>query len=283
VESRPAPYDIQDTAPSSGTATMFVPYFAPDEPDDNKITSGGSNVIYTNNYITNDKNNSTGSTLAKAQARQGQVSKYANSNMGNLAGGIGTGFGPNQGCDMAPIMRLTNDFSAINTRLGQMINNGNTDVPMGLVWGWHVLSPNAPFADGVSYTTPHVNKVIVLLTDGDNTNSERTEPEDSLYSGRGYIWQHRLLASNGSPMDVGSNATQRMDAMDDRETRLCNNLRTQGIIVYSIGVGVSTHSRTLLQNCATDTSYYFDVTDASQLTAVFNSIAGAIQNLRISH
>ena len=33
VESRPAPYDVQDTAPNAGdNNTYFVPYFAPDEP-----------------------------------------------------------------------------------------------------------------------------------------------------------------------------------------------------------------------------------------------------------
>ncbi len=34
VEARPSPYDVNDAAPSSGTgSTLFVPLFAPDEPD----------------------------------------------------------------------------------------------------------------------------------------------------------------------------------------------------------------------------------------------------------
>jgi hypothetical protein len=284
VESRPAPYDIQDTAPSSGTpATMFVPYFAPDEPDNNKITySSGGYVTYANNYITNDTSNQTGSTLSKVQSRQGRVNKYASGNMGYLQGGIGTGFGPNAGCGIAPIQRLTNDFNAVNARLGQMVASGNTNVPMGLIWGWHVLSPNAPFADGVAYGTQHVNKVIVVLTDGDNVSSGTNEPNDSTYSGIGYIWQRRLMAANGTLLDAGSSDTQRRDALDDREARICTNLRNQNIYVYAIGVGVSSHSRAILQNCATDNSYYYDVTDASQMQAVFDSIAGSIQNLRIS-
>jgi Flp pilus assembly protein TadG len=282
VESRPAPYDVQDTAPSSG-ATLFVPYFAPDEPDDGKISGGWSTVSYSNNYITNDKTSTTGSDLGAVQTRQGRVQKYNSSNMGNLQSGIGTGFGPNAGCTMAPIQRLTNDFNAINARLGQMTAAGNTNVPMGLIWGWHVLSPNAPFADGVAYGTPRVNKVIVLLTDGDNTNDQRSEPEDSIYTGIGYIWQRRLLAANGVALDVNSTGTQRRDALDDRETRICNNLRAQNVIVYTIGVGVSTHSADILRNCATDASYYYDVDNSADLAGVFDTIAGAIQNLRISH
>ena len=289
VESRPAPYDIQDTAPSVGNgATMFVPYFAPDEPDDNTIISGsgwwGTNYYsYNNNYINNDRNATTGSTLAAVQARQGSVAKYAVAYRGNILGGIGSGFGPNDGCAIAPIQRLTTDMTAVNTRLGQMVASGNTNVAMGLMWGWHVLSPNAPFADGSAYGTQHLIRVIVLLTDGDNTNNTSSDPNDSIYTGLGYIWQQRLLGSNNVALTDGSSSNDRMLAIDDRETRLCNNIRAQGILVYSIGVGVSAHSRSLLQACATDPSYYFDVTDAAQLNTVFDTIAGSIQNLRISH
>jgi Flp pilus assembly protein TadG len=286
-ESRPAPYDIQDTAPNPSTpATMFVPYFAPDEPDDDKISNGGWGYHeFDNNYITNDKTSTTGSDLTAVRARQGRVNKYATSNMGNLQSGAnGTGnFGPNRECGMQPIMRLTNDFTAVNTRLNSMVAVGNTNVPMGLIWGWHVLSPNAPFADGVAYSTPHVTKVVVLLTDGDNTNDETSDPNDSIYTGIGYIWQQRLLGSNGVALNAGSSDTDRMNALDSREAALCTNMRNQGIIIYAIGVGVSTHSRAILQACATDADHYYDVTNSSQLTAVFNTIAGEIQNLRISH
>src|SRR5690606_32705650 len=40
VESRPYPYDVRDTAPSaSDQSTMFVPYFAPDTPDEDAFSS----------------------------------------------------------------------------------------------------------------------------------------------------------------------------------------------------------------------------------------------------
>jgi Flp pilus assembly protein TadG len=284
VESRPAPFDIQDDAPSlSIPSTRFVPFFAPDEPDDNKISTGWTTFDYANNYITNDKTGTSGSTLSVVQTRQGNVSKYNNPNLAYGAGS--TTFGPNAGCTMAPIQRLTTDFSAVNSRLSSMVAAGNTNVAMGLVWGWHVLSPNSPFSDGTAYGTQGTDKVIVLLTDGDNTNDQRSEPEDSIYTGLGYIWQRRLQgpANNGNYLDVGSTGTDRRDAIDARETALCNNLRTRGIYVYTIGVGTSSHSDALLRSCATDPSFYFDVNNTSQLNTVFNTIAGAIQNLRISH
>jgi len=152
------------------------------------------------------------------------------------------------------------------------------------MWGWHVLSPNAPFADGVAYGTPKVTKVVILLTDGDNTNDETSDPENSIYTGLGYMWQKRLLKSGSTSvyLDENSTATERRDAIDDREAILCTNMKAKGIVIYSIGVGVSSHSKSILQACATYSDYYYDVTDASQLDTVFDNIAGAIASLRIS-
>lgn len=39
---------------------------------------------------------------------------------------------------------------------------GDTNIPMRLVWGWHLLSPNAPFAAGVPYTSKDTRKFLVL-------------------------------------------------------------------------------------------------------------------------
>lgn len=279
VESRPAPYDIQDTAPSSGTPdTLFVPFFAADEPDDNTITFNGSKIIFPNNWITNDKTSST-----SWSTRQGNVSKYASGNKSSItASGKTAGHGPNEGCATAPLLRLTTSASTAKATLNSMVATGNTNVAMGLMWGWHALSPNAPFADGVAYGTAAHEKIVILLTDGDNTNDVYNNNNYSIYTGIGYIWQSRLLNTSGVALGTSSTGTDRMNAIDGRELALCANMKAKNIIIYSIGVGVSAHSQGLLQTCASGTDHYYDVTDASQLTAVFNAIAGSIQNLRIS-
>lgn len=292
VESRPDPYDITDTAPGSG-ATMFVPFFAPDEPDDNTVYSGSGwyrdartywKGTIQNNWITNDKSNSSA-----WMTRQGEPQKYASNNKSNIISDAknGTDYGPNAGCGLTSLLRLTNvktsaGETTVTDKLDKMVANGNTNVAMGLMWGWHTVSPNAPFADGKAYGTDKVSKIIVLLTDGDNVNNEVSNPNDSVYSGYGYIWQKRLKNSSGTALDVGSTGDNRRDAIDSRQTKICANLRDKKILVYSIGVGVSSHSKSILQSCATTTDMYYDVTDASQLTTVFNAIAGSIQNLRIA-
>ena len=259
VESRQQPYDIQETAPSSGTpATMFVPYFWPDEADRNDGFWGSDN-----DYL-DDGNNSNNWWV-----RQKNTAKYNTTLSSNVAG-------PNEGCDMEPLIRLTKTTSTLKDAIDDMVATGETNVPMGLMWGWHTLSPNAPFADGAAYSTANLRKIIVLMTDGDNTyTSSRWSDNDSYYEGLGYIWQNLLGITSGS------NST-RTSKMNERFTALCTNIKAKGIVIYTVGVQVSNSSKTLLQGCASSSDKYYDVTQASDLTAAFNSIAGSISNLRIS-
>ena len=37
------------------------------------------------------------------------------------------------------------------------------------MWGWRVLSPTAPFTEGRAYTANDNKKILVLMTDGENT------------------------------------------------------------------------------------------------------------------
>ncbi len=291
VESRPDPYDTQDTAPTSGTsATMFVPFFAPDEPDANTVVSGSSwwgNSYYSsqNNWLTD-----TGATSSSDWfTRQNVVAKYAASNKGTVTSDAktGTDTGPNAGCSIASLLRLTNlattaGVNTVNAKLDQMVASGNTNIAMGLIWGWHTISPNTPFADGVAYGTAKTQKIIVLLTDGDNTNDVYSNPNYSIYTGYGYIWQGRLKNSSNVSLTTSSSGTDRQYAIDSRESKTCTNAKNAGVIIYSIGVGVSSNAKAGLQACARSTDKYYDVTDSAQLTSVFNTIAGSIQNLRIS-
>jgi Flp pilus assembly protein TadG len=306
VESRPAPYDVTDDAPSTSVnASMFVPFFAPDEPDDNTVgVNQSSTTRYRDNRVVNNPGNpivnnwlpdgvSPSGTLTTAWAtRSTPTAKYAASNKSNVISPAktGTAYGPNAGCGLTSLMRLTNvrtttDRDLVKAKLGQMIADGNTNVAMGLAWGWHTLSKNAPFADGVDPATANgkkTTKVIVLLTDGDNTNDVTNNPNKSIYTGYGYIAQGRLKNANGTSLTAASSATDRRDAIDSREKLLCQNAKDKGVVIYAIGVGVSNHSRTILQQCATKLDMYYDVTSADQLTSVFNTIAGSIQNLRIT-
>lgn len=255
VESRMPPYDVQDDAPTMATpASMFVPYFWPDEPD------GGS---YQNSYKTDT---GSGTWLQLEQ------------NPAKYSGKISGGGGPNKNCDMQPLTQLGTNFTTLKSSIDAMVATGNTNIPMGLVWGWHTLSPNGPFGDGAAYQTQHLRKVVVLMTDGENTNNipSSWNLNTSDYSGVGYIWQNLLGITGG-------NSSQRQTAMDNRLALLCTNMKAKGIYIYTVRVEVTSGSSTVLQDCASSPDMFYDVQDVTQLNAAFQAIAGAINSLRISH
>jgi Flp pilus assembly protein TadG len=272
VESRKYPYDVQDTAPTTATpATLFTPFFAPDEPDvsDYSNDSTWKNYDTTNNYI--DDGLSANSGNKNWWTRQGRTAKYVSSGLNTS-----NGKGPNMGCTMQPLSRLTTDYNSLKTSINAMVATGNTNVPMGLVWGWHTISPNTPFADGKAYGTDKLKKIIVLMTDGENTYGDANNPNESFYIGLGYIFQNRLGITSGTE-------SQRRAKMDARMAELCTNIKAKNIELYVIGVMVDSYTSSLLSACATDSAHYFDVSQSSQLTDVFNTIAGSIANMHLSH
>jgi Flp pilus assembly protein TadG len=267
IETRPKPYDIQEDAPSSGNVdTLFTPYFWPDEPDSSSW----------NNYMT-DSSGTT--TWTDKQAKIGKYASPAGKKTSSFTY-LGSTFkrGPNAGCTLQPIIRLTTNTDSVKTAIDGMTPIAETNIPLGLMWGWHTLTPNAPFADGQAYNTLHLRKIVILMTDGENTFYDSTgDSNDSSYSGMGFIWQ-KFLGLTGT-----STLSQRTKAMDDRLSALCTNMKAKKIDIYTIRVEVKSGSSTLLQGCATTPDKFYDVTDVSKLGAAFDAIAGAITNLRISH
>ena len=140
----------------------------------------------------------------------------------------------------------TTGFTNLNSKIDAMAASGNTNVTIGLVWGWHALTAGEPMTQG-SEPSPDKDKVIVLLTDGENTQNR---------------W-----GKNGS-------------AIDERTALACTNAKAANIKIYT--VRVIDGDATLLRNCATKPSMYYNVNQASQLNSVFSSIAQNLANLRLA-
>jgi hypothetical protein len=140
----------------------------------------------------------------------------------------------------------------LHNKIDQMTPAGNTDVTIGLVWGWHSLTGNQPFPEGAA-PAQDLDKVILVLTDGDNTQA----------------WNN----SNQSTINSQSQ-------IDARTAQVCTNAKAAGVKIYT--VRVIEGNADLLRNCATNPNMYYDVQQASQLDAVFTAIAESLANLRIA-
>lgn len=140
---------------------------------------------------------------------------------------------------------LSSDWSALHTKVDAMQPSGNTNVTIGMAWAWQTLSPVAPMS--APSAAIDLDKVIVLLTDGQNT-------------------QNRFTNSTSS--------------IDSRTEKVCTNAKADNIKVYT--VRVIDGNATLLRNCATKPEWFYDVDEAAQLNSVFSSIAQNLANLRIA-
>jgi Flp pilus assembly protein TadG len=258
VEARPEPYDTDDTAPSAANPdTLWVPWFWPDEPD----VQG-----YTNNYL-NDRITGDDAT------RQAYTGKYTYS--ANIDETAPNTSGPNKGCAQS-IQPLTNNKQTLLADIGQMTpwNGGGTDIAQGLVWGWRVLSPTAPFTEGVDYDDPHTMKAIVLLSDGENVVvSQNNTLNYSDYNPYNYLG-HRRLGTTST-----NTAVQRVNT---KVETICNAVRDKHIRVYTILFDLNSQSlKTLFSNCATSPELYFDNPSPGELRAVFEQIAYDLSKLRL--
>jgi Flp pilus assembly protein TadG len=267
IQARPSPYDTTDAAPTvTDGDSLWVPYFAPDEPDYWPADEAG--YWYANSYV---GDNEPAGNLDMAQ-RQEKTSKYTDET-------VGSGAGPHFNCQIAPITPLTNQKLAVLSAVDAMVATGSTVIPSGLAWGWRVLSPSAPFTEGAAYNDEQYKKVIVLLTDGMNdigTSGQQALPNPNLswYSGYGYVEQGRL----GATEMAGAHAE-----LDARTATLCQNIKDEGILIYTITFQLADGPiKDLMRNCASEPDNYFDSPDNDTLRQHFQAIGKELRNLRIS-
>ena len=267
VEVRPSPHDVADSPPAGGDS-LFVPMFAPDEPD----TSGS----YINNYIDDDDGSCPAWVSGGSNdTRQRRTCKYqgesADTNLSN-----GTRRGPNHLCDSQPLQALTNNSGEITNAINAMQAYGGTNIVEGLMWGWRLLSPEEPFAEGKSYTEENNTKIILLMSDGQNFHLGSSTHNQSWFNAFGYHAQGRL----GSP----SNSTSALRAtMNARTEQACVNAKAAGIVIYALALEISDQStEDMLRDCASGSSKFFTLDDSDTLDEVFEAIAKEISKLRIT-
>lgn len=226
VEARATPNDILDIEPNTGNPeTLFAPYFAPDEPDnDDSGVDDNYNYTYKNDYI----DDGLGEANPDLDLRQQRGQKYVGASVSSSSNG------PNFNCDISPITPLTNVEFDLREAIDNMVATGYTNITQGIAWGWHVLSPTAPFEEGAEYTDKEWKKYIIVMTDGDNNWGNYSSHNETRYTGYGFVAQGRLGVTDNSDAKA---------ALDDRTRDVCTNAKDartvpdEKIIIYSITFG----------------------------------------------
>lgn len=339
VEARNAPYDVQDTTPTTATPdTLFVPFFWPDEPDryntsstgepyqyttsstspsgaDTRYnsnfntssptsTSSSDNYTFLNNYLSDKVAQAASATRPVLVQQSWAKYKYTSStnkeiwltspstsNQYTAATTFPYSAGPNRGCPQA-MVPLTSTRSTVTNLLSNLVAYGamGTYIPIGLVWGWHMLTKNEPLTQGVGPADADwgvTKKALILFTDGDNaTTAVSNNPNNSYFSAWGYLAANRLGTT--------SSASTANSTLDSKTSTLCTNIKQNGtaadtsddIRLYVVTFGtITTSTTTLMTNCATviagDPLYYHAPT-TSDIADVFQKIAADLTNLRLA-
>ena len=190
--------------------------------------------------------------------------------------------GPNAYCPAA-VMGLTNQKSTIDTGIDTIYAAGNTHVNFGAVWGWRMLSPrwrglwggtmntnNLP----LDYNAPLMQKAIIIMTDGTNTMTAGTNGGRGVRTAYGFLDEGKLGTTN---------ATTAVTKLNQKLTSVCNSLKAQNVLVYTILFQETNGTiQTLLRSCATTPDYFFNSPSESELQAAFRTIGDSLANLRIS-
>lgn len=162
------------------------------------------------------------------------------------------------------ITPLTTNMTTVRNAIKALTATGETYIPSGLAWGFNIISSPIPFTEAAPYGAGGVNsnprKAIVLMTDGQNTKL--------------------MTKSNGrhdtNPSGVASEA-------NTYTKELCKNIKAQNVDIYTVAFQVTDDTiKSILKECATGPSYYFDASDSTALNKAFAEISLSLRSLFIA-
>jgi Flp pilus assembly protein TadG len=157
---------------------------------------------------------------------------------------------------MTSVLDKTNG-DPIKDKIKNLTANGNTNQAIGMQMAWMTLQPTAPFPTPPKDSSYKYTDVIILLSDGMNT-------QDRWYT-----------------------KTSQIDA---RQTTLCANINAQNtsanpdvIRIYTIQVNTGGDPESkVLKGCATKPQYFFPTSTANGIASAFTQIGSDLTQLRIA-
>lgn len=225
----------------------------------------------------------------------------------------------NSDCISHPVTFLTNNQTTLASAINGMTPSGSTIIPVGLLWGWRMLtsswSSNVAGSGGWIATDPSfpkpestqgLQRVMIVLTDGENQiGAAGTIPNDLYFNGLSGIGSRSLAAPTvyradgsslangltdsselhgGNPSDPSSgNNAGYPDDVNTFQSAVCTAIKASGVTVYAITFGTDASNsvaQQAMQNCASPGDYYH-APDNATLNNIFQQIAGNLGELRL--
>jgi hypothetical protein len=210
---------------------------------------------YTHKWIVNDHNTWTGCVMDRDQDNDVGITTPSSASTNFYAENTTTCVNASTtSIKLAPVTPLTDirdtaGAKTLSDAVDAMQANGNTNQTVGIIHGLQTLVPGNPYNAG---TLPaDTTMVLIILSDGLNT-------------------QNRWSSDAGT--------------INDREKLACKAAKDKGAIIYAVFVDLNgaQGDSAPLQDCATDSSHYFDLTNADQIDGAFKAIGTQITQLRVA-
>jgi hypothetical protein len=193
------------------------------------------------------------------------------------------------------------DFGAARDEIALQVGAKNgTTASLGMAWSWRLLSPAwRSYWEGASWSnfagpsgyqstmTPlgvphdyddrHLDKVVVLFTDGQNEMGSG-RPLDSV----------QACCTNAygewSALPLGASPATTLNV---RTVEVCNAMKAKGVKVFVILL-YNAPPRSVLDTfnengCASGPNYFFNSPDGSDLRRLFREVGSQLSNLRLSY
>ena len=229
------------------------------------------------------------------------------------------------------IIPISQDANALRTAIDGLRPRGGTAIFQGLKWGVTLLDPSfqttiAGLPGGVidnafantrpsTYKAKDPNsttvKYLVLMTDGQNSDSSRVDHDDHYDTAQmvrlfntynfPFLWYTANYESNalraelnaipGNPFAgnytnvrnglLSSDLAYTADSADTLMQNMCNAAKAEDIIIFTIAMDAETHGQDEMRECASRPQFYFE-TEGDSLVQIFEQIADQITDLRLS-
>lgn len=199
------------------------------------------------------------------------------------------------------ITPFSQNATALKSQINKLTGRERTSVHIGVKWGAALLDDTfAPVIDDLvdasivdeafrgrpsSFDSPTM-KVLVVMTDGENTQTNRIKnfaydtPDMRAHWARHAMndWDNRIDSNIEDDLfEVFYTSTIANTLLQN----ICTAAKNKGILIYSIGFEISNRSAEEMEECASSPSHFYRV-EGLRISEAFASIARQLQQLRLT-
>ena len=201
------------------------------------------------------------------------------------------------------VTAMSQNASALINQIKSLKPRAGTQIFLGMKWGAAMLDPsfqtiNAKLATlskadknfntrPAAYTDSKTLKTIVLMTDGENSSTQRINSQVYANSSHYAHWDsynfnyylQRYVYASQRPYWYWEkySATTGDNLLED----ICDAAKKEGSVIWTVGFETTEHGEEQMRKCASSPSHYFDV-EGVQIKDAFQSIARQINQLRLT-